>query len=197
MVQDRALQGCLSHLSIPPWCLSDKSPRNHEGQRGRGFGMWGYKIPSHPGQKTIKLQIPQGSAMGLLHLLMHGSPNGQLGLCHSSRFPASEISARFHRWLCTLGNLVSLEDSNDSLVVWESQTHTVTDTHYAPWPSQGNKHLKRSEVFYCRAGQEGSSHTNASRAPTGHLVDLCDLAPSHPVHKTVAAMASRRWQLSM
>ena len=86
--------------------------------------MWGYKIPSHPGQKTIKFQIPQGSAVGLLHLLMNSgnnlsllNKNRQLGLCHSSRFPDSEISARFHRRLCTLGNLVSLDDSNDSLVV--------------------------------------------------------------------------------
>lgn len=77
--------------------------------------MWGYKIPSNPGQKTINFQIPQGSAMGLLHLLMQGSPNGQLGLLQT--FYLRDLSKVSQAIICTLGNLVSLDYSNDSLVV--------------------------------------------------------------------------------
>ena len=79
--------------------------------------MWGYKIPSHPGQKTINFQIPQGSAMGLRHLLMHGSPNRQLGLSFLPISCLRDLSRVPQAILCTLGNLVSLDDSNDSLVV--------------------------------------------------------------------------------
>ena len=77
--------------------------------------MWGYKIPSNPGQKTINFQIPQGSAMGLLHLLMQGSPNRQLGLLQT--FHLRDLSKVSQAIICTLGNLVSLDYSNDSLVV--------------------------------------------------------------------------------
>ena len=79
--------------------------------------MWGYNIPSHPGQKTINFQIPQGSAMGLRHLLMHGSPNRQLGLSFLPISCLRDLSKVSQAILCTLGNLVSLDDSYDSLVV--------------------------------------------------------------------------------
>lgn len=85
-----------SHRTTPPWCCSDKSPRIHGGQRGRRFGMGGYQTPSYPGQEAHKLSRPQGSALGLLHLLRQKGPRtGRRGSVNTPDFPPQRAQQGF------------------------------------------------------------------------------------------------------
>lgn len=50
--------------------------------------MGGYQTPSYPGQEAHKLSSPQGSALGLLHLLRQKGPRtGCRGSVNTPDFP--------------------------------------------------------------------------------------------------------------
>ena len=105
------------NLTTLPWYCSDKSPRIHEGQRRRVFGMWGYQIPSYLGQEPINFHNPPGQCSrppAPSHARVPRQAVGTLSILQTSCL--RELSKVSKAILCTRGNLGSLDHGNDSLV---------------------------------------------------------------------------------
>jgi hypothetical protein len=95
-----------------------------EGQRGKGFRMWRYWIPSYPGQEPIAFQVLR-EVQQISYTFSQKCPKtGSLGLCQHFKLSASEF--------CKFSNAILPQSSQLGSWQWFLSSMRITNICHTP-----------------------------------------------------------------